>query len=168
MAAIQEQLPKESLPEFPQTRLGKLVIAWAEEARETGILILPIKQSDVESYHDDVKTILIHCGYMEKGDIWPSKKPHRNLVSAICEVLYYYDPGFHEEFLLILKEIPEQKKQRKPYKPWVPTHLKSVTVIHRNLLKVDPGPDAPCVIESVGKKSSLYRLKKEALSLVKA
>lgn len=139
----------EGLPaNLPETKLSEIVTSCAEEVLETGKKILPIRQNQVESFHHDVEAILQATEYVIKEPWRRSKKPHRNLVDAIQEILFHH-PRYKERFLLILKEIPEQKKQRKPYKPWIPTQLSSIIMIRRDLLEEDPGPDVFCVIKSV-------------------
>lgn len=155
-----ERIFGESLPKLPETELGRLVTTYAEQALEKGTVTLPIKESDVESFRDDVRALLQPCDlpmpYTKR-----SKKPHRNLVAAIHEALYH-DPRFQGQILLVVEEIPEQPK------PWIPTHLRRIIMIHRDSLEADPGPDVYCVTETVrkregraptGRKQRLYKLK---------
>lgn len=161
MKVRQERL-FEGLPaNLPETELSKLVVACAEKALETGKEILPITENQVESFRQDVEALLQPCDYLIEGRK-RSKKPHRNLVDAVQEVLHH-NPRYRRRFLLVLKEVPEQKKQRKPYKPWIPTHLGNITMIRRDLLEVDPGSDVFCVITKPSGTSRFFKVRKDAL-----
>lgn len=151
----------EGLPaDLPETKLGELVIAYAERAAETGMEKLPITQDEVESYRNEVEALLQLSNHLVEGPKKRSKKLHRNLVAAVREILYHH-PEYRNKFLLVLKEIPEQEK------PWVPTHLGTVTMIRRDLLEKDPGPNVYCVIESSKKRGDTIPMKRKSLYRVK-
>lgn len=106
MVAAQEKISRELLPELPQTKLGELVVPRAWKAFITGKKTLLIKQGEIKSYHSDIEDILQFCGYSGTDLVRGrklSKKLHRNLASAVQEILYH-NPQLRGRLFLIQKE----------------------------------------------------------------